>query len=227
MNKIRMARGAGGIGLLLILTSPLAAATPREILTQASFQATDKETALALIGKGLAEAEAILAANPSDREAQMQRGVAIGDRAHLTHSPSDAKATRRIFEAFLAANPRDPEAHLAIATWHLDTVEAGFLASTMLGAKKEIGLAELDRAVALGGGRPFFTGFAALMRIRLNPRDLTAARALAEQAAAAPAPSLLDRIAKRQAQALLIPLRAGDGRTAGLLARKLLPFGRL
>jgi len=224
MKKIRMARG---LGMLLALAGPLAAATPRETLTQASFQTTDKDIALSLIARGLAEAEAILAANPNDREAQMQRGVAIGDRAHLTRSPSDAKMTRHIFEGLLAANPRDPEAHLALATWHLDTVDAGFLASTMLGAKKEIGLAELDKAVALGGGRPFFTGFAALMRIRLNPRDIAAARSLAEQAAAAPAPTPLDRIAKRQAQALLIPLRSGDGRTAALLARKLLPFGRL
>jgi len=218
---------ARGLGMLLALAGPLAAATPRETLTQASFQTTDKDIALSLIARGLAEAEAILAANPNDREAQMQRGVAIGDRAHLTRSPSDAKMTRHIFEGLLAANPRDPEAHLALATWHLDTVDAGFLASTMLGAKKEIGLAELDKAVALGGGRPFFTGFAALMRIRLNPRDIAAARSLAEQAAAAPAPTPLDRIAKRQAQALLIPLRSGDGRTAALLARKLLPFGRL
>jgi hypothetical protein len=81
--------------------------------------------------------------------------------------------------------------------------------------------------VALGGGRPFFSGFAAMMRIRLNPKDVATALRLAEQAAAAPAQTALDRIAKRQAQALLIPLRAGDGRTAGLLARKLLPFGRL
>ena len=69
--------------------------------------------------------------------------------------------------------------------------------------------------------------FAALMRIRFNPKDVATARALAEQAAAAPAPTALDRIAKHQAQALLIPLRSGDGRTAALLARKLLPFGRL
>ena len=219
--------GAGLIGLVLAFASPLHAATPREILTQASFQATDKGNALALVNQGLAAAEAQLAANPHDREAQMQRGVAIGDRAHLIHSPSDAKAARRIFETFLAANPRDPEAHLAVATWHLDTVDAGFLATTMLGAKKDIGLAELDKAVALGGGRPFFSGFAALMRIRLNPKDVAAARNLAEQAAAAPAPTPLDRIAKHQAQALLIPLRSGDGRTAALLARKLLPFGRL
>ena len=224
---MKIVRRAGLIGLVLALASPLDAATPREILTQASFQTTDKGTALALVNQGLAAAEAQLAANPNDKEAQMQRGVAIGDRAHLTRSPADAKAARHIFEAFLAANPRDPEAHLAIATWHLDTVDAGFLATALLGAKKDIGLAALERAVALGGGRPFFTGFAALMRIRLDPKNVAAARSLAEQAAAAPAPTLLDRIAKHQAQALLIPLRSGDGRTAALLARKLLPFGRL
>jgi hypothetical protein len=227
MTKRKTALGAVLAGLALALAGPLDAATPREILTQASFQATDKAAALALISQGLAMAEAQLAANPHDKEAQMQRGVAIGDRAHLIHSPGDAKAARRIFESFLAANPRDPEAHLAVATWHLDTVDAGFFATTMLGAKKDVGLSELDKAVALSGGRPFFTGFAALMRIRLDPKDVAGARALAEQAAAAPAPTLLDRIAKHQAQALLIPLRSGDGRTAALLARKLLPFGRL
>ncbi|WP_420137605.1 hypothetical protein [Sphingomonas sp.] len=206
---------------------PSSAATPRELLTQAAFQTTDKAAALQLVNQALAAAQAQLAANPHDREAQMQRGVGIGDRARLTRSPGDAKTARQIFEAFLAANPRDPEAHLAIASWHLDTVESGFLATTMLGAKKDVGLAALDRAVALGGGRPFFSGFAAMMRIRLNPKDVATALHLAEQAAAAPAPTALDRIAKRQAQALLVPLRSGDGRTAQLLARKLLPFGRL
>lgn len=227
MTKTKTALGVGAISLLLAFASPVAAATPRELLTQASFQTTDKSAALSLIAQALSSAEAILAANPGDREAQMQRAVAIGDRAHLTRSPSDAKTSRHLFEAFLAANPHDPEAHLAVATWHLDTVDAGFFATTMLGAKKDVGLAELNKAVALGGGRPFFTGFAALFRIRLAPNDVATARALAEQAAAAPAPTLLDRIAKHQAQALLIPLRSGDGRTAALLARKLLPFGRL
>ena len=227
MDKKKKALGAGLIGLALALASPAAAASPREILTQASFLTTDKAAALKLINQGLAEAEAILARDPQDKEAQMQRGVAIGDRGHLMRSPGDAKTARHIFESFLAANPRDPEAHLAIATWHLDTVDAGFFAATLLGGKKDIGLAELDKAVALGGGRPFFTGFAALMRIRLNPNDVATARSLAEQAAIAPAPTQLDRIAKHAAQQLLIPLRNGDGRTAGLLAKKYLPFGRI
>ena len=224
-GKIVFRRGL--IGLVLAAAAPALALTPREALMQAAFQTTDKAAALALVNQAAAAAQAQIAVNPHDKEAQMQSGVATGDRARLTRSPGDAKASRQMFESFLAANPRDPEAHLAVASWHLDTVDSGFLATTMLGAKKEIGLAELDRAVALGGGRPFFTGFAALMRIRLNPKDVAAARALAEQAAAAPATTPLDRILKHQAQAVLIPLRSDDGRTAALLARKLLPFGRL
>lgn len=218
---------AAAAGALLLAPASAGAATARDYLTQAAFQAPDKATALALVAQGRAAADAALAANPGDREAQMQRAVAIGDHAHLTHSAGEAKQSRALFEAFLAANPRDPEAHLAVATWHLDTMAAGFLATTVLGAKRDIGLSELGRAVALSNGRPFFTGFAALMRIRLDPQDVAGARALAEQAAAAPAPTPLDRIAKHQAQALLIPLRAGDGAAAAQLARKLLPFGRL
>jgi hypothetical protein len=227
MRNLKIAIHTGLAVAALSAATPLIAATPREMLTQAAFQTTDKAAALTLVNQALAAAQAQLSANPHDHEAQMQRGVGIGDRARLTRSPGDAKAARQIFEAFLAANSHDPEANLAVASWHLDTVDSGFLATTMLGAKKDVGLAALDKAVALGGGRPFFTGFAAMMRIRLNPKDVATALHLAEQAAAAPAPTPLDRIAKRQAQALLIPLRAGDGRTASLLARKLLPFGRL
>jgi len=227
MARRKKVWGAGLIGLALAFASPAGAATPRELMTQASFLTSDKTTALNLINQALAAAEAILARDPQDKEAQMQRGVAIGDRGRLNRSPGDARAARRIFETYLAANPRDPEAHLAMATWHLDTVDAGFFAATLLGGKKDIGLAELDKAVALGGGRPFFTGFAALMRIRLNPGDIATARTLAEQAAIAPAPTPLDRIAKHAAQQILIPLRSGDGHTAALMARKYLPFGRI
>jgi hypothetical protein len=227
MTKLSSLIRATLLGGTLCLSIPALAAEPRDLLTQASFQAPNKATALALVNQALAAAHAQLAANPRDKEAQMQLGVATGDRARLTRSSADAKASRRMFESFAAANPRDPEAHLAVASWHLDTVDSGFLATSLLGAKKDVGLAELDKAVALGSGRAFFTGFAALMRIRLNPADIATSRVLAEHAAAAPAPTALDRVAKRQAQALLIPLRSGDGHAAASLARKLLPFGRL
>lgn len=202
------------------------AATPRETLVAVAFEATDKPAALAGINQALAAANAVLAASPNDREALLARATAIGYRAKLTHSPSDAKLCRQLIEQLVAANPRDPEAQLSLAGWHLDTVDAGFLTAGILGAKKEIGLAASDRSVALGGDRAFFKGFVALMRVRLDPAD-PIARALAEQAVAAPTPTPLDRVAKRDAAAILVPLRAGDTRAARALAHILLPMGRL
>ena len=211
----------------IVAAAPASAATPRELLVTAAFQTTDKRAALALVNQALAAADALTAANPKDREGPLQHAFAIGYRAKLTRNPGDAKLSRRLFEALVAGNPRDAEYQMAIGGWHLDAIADGILASTVLGAKRDAGLNGISRAVALGGDRAFFKTFAAMMRIRLDPKDVAAARALAERGAQAPAPPMLDRIARRDAEAILIPLRAGDGRAADRLARKLLPFGRI
>ena len=203
------------------------AATPREMLTTAALQTADRQQAAALVNSAIAATQAQLVANPADKEAQFQYAVGIGDRAKLTKSPGDAKQARKLFEAFALANPRDPEAQFAVASWHLDTLAAGFLATSVLGARKDIGLSSLDRAVALANGRPFITGYAALFRIRLDPADVAGARQLAETAATGPAPTPLDRLGQRAAQAVLPALRSGNGKAAAAVAKTLLPFGRL
>lgn len=217
------------VPIAILCAAPVAAATPREMLTQAAFQAADKDVALNEVKQAVAAAEVQLAANPGNYEAQMQRAAGIGYRAKLTRNVGDAKTSRRLFDALAAANPRDPEAQLLVAGWHLDAIAdlGTLLAGAGLGARKALGVDALNRAVAMGHNRAFFPGIAAMMRIRLDPHDVNGARALAESAAALDTPTPLDRIAKRDAEALLIPLRAGDGKAAAALARKLLPFGRL
>lgn len=213
----------------IVCAAPAAAATPREMLTHAAFLTTDKESALAEVKQAIAAAEAQLAASPSNYEAQMQRAVGIGYRAKLTRNAGDAKTSHKLFEALASANPRDPEVQMLLAGWHLDAISdiGPLLAGTVLGAKKGNGTAALDRAVAMGRERAFFPGIAALMHIRLEPHDVAGARALAESALAADAATPLDRIARRAAEAILIPLRNGDGKAAQGLAKKLLPFGRV
>ncbi|WP_293967612.1 hypothetical protein [Sphingomonas sp.] len=211
----------------IVAAAPSQAATPRELLVQAAFQTTDEDQALQLVNQAIAQAEAGLQANPRDREAYFQHAMGIGYRAKLTRKPGDAKQSRRMLEQYVLQNPRDPEAQLAIGGWHLDAIADGFLAATVLGAKKDMGVTGIDRSVQFGGDRAFFKGFAAMMHIRLEPKNVAVARGLAEQAARAPTPTPLDRIAKRDAEAMLIPLRAGDGKAAAQLARRLLPFGRL
>ncbi|MDX3886308.1 hypothetical protein [Edaphosphingomonas haloaromaticamans] len=224
-----------GVPLAILAPVVIAAApapapeTPRDILIQAAFQTADKATALALIGKAIQRADAILMTDPRNREAAMQRGIAIGYRAKLTRSRSDAQMSRRIFESLAAADPNDAEVQLLIAGWHLDAIDdlGGLVARTALGARHNVGQAALDRAVALAGNRPFFAGMAALMRIRHDDDDIAAARRLAEEAASAPAATPLDRLMKRSIDQVLPALRAGNGKAAQAIARKLLPFGRV
>lgn len=218
---------AAMLAAISLVSTATPAATPRDQLTTAAFQTTDKKTAKALVDAAIANSETALATNPGDHEAQLGRAMGIGYRARLTKNPGDAKTARKLLETMIAANPRDAEAQLFLGGWHLDAVAAGFLATTVLGAKRDAGLDGINKAVALGGNRAFYRGLASMMRIRLDTDDIGAARALAEQAAVSPTPTLLDRIAKHDADLMLVPLRAGDGKTAASLARKLLPFGRI
>jgi hypothetical protein len=215
--------------LAVCIAAPAMAATPREILTQAAFTAPTRPAALAQVDAALAGANAILARTPGDAEARLQQAIAIGYRAKLKKGLADAKEARRLMEALVAADPRNAEAHAALAGWHMDAVAqlGGFMARTMLGAKRETGLAELDKALRLGGNRALFPAMAALTRIQTDKGDVATARALAQAASTAATPTPLDRVMQRAATALLVPLRQGDGKTAQALAARLLPFGRL
>jgi hypothetical protein len=210
-------------------STQIPAETPRDLLTTAAFQTSDKNKALALIGRAIAASDTILAAHPGDREATLQRGIGIGYRAKLTRSRSDAEASRQIFEGLAARNPNDAEAQMVLAGWHLDAVDqlGGMTARLILGARAQLGDQALARALALGGGRPFFTGLAAMMRIRQSSPDIALARRLAESAATAPTSTPLDGLMKRAAAAILPALRANNAKAAATLARKLLPFGQL
>ena len=213
---------------LVALSAPIEAATPRQTLSDAAFDARDKEAALAQIARAESGAAAQLARMPGDADASLTRAMAIGYRAKLTKNAGDAKTARRMFEALAAANPRDPEAIAAVGTWHLDSVGelGGLLAGIALGAKKATGLQALDRAVALGGNRAMFSGLAGLLRLSLDPKDVRG-RQLIESAAAGKISEPIDRIMQRSAIAVLVPLRAKDYRAVEALAKQLLPFGRV
>jgi hypothetical protein len=212
----------------MLLSVPAVAATPRETLASAAFAVRDKATALARVAQAETATSTVLARAPADREARLVNAMAIGYRAKLTKSRTDAVAAGKMFNTLAAADPRDPEAQAAVGAWHLDAVTTlgGLMAGMALGAKKEPGLAAMNRAVALGGNRAMFAGLSALLRLQLDAKDPTA-RTLAEAAARGTTPTALDQIMQRAAAAVLVPLRAGDTRTAAALAKQLLPFGRL
>jgi hypothetical protein len=210
------------------IAAPAAAATPRELLMSAAFGSPDKATALARIEAGLKAADALLARNKGDREAQLQRAVAISYRGKLKRNRADLLTARRELEALVAANPGNAEAQAALGGWHLGAVTnvGAMVARTALGARKLVGLKALDRSVALSGGRAFFPAFASLTRIMLDPADVAGARRLAEAAVKARVDGPMDRIMQARASTLLKALSTGDGKAAAKTAKTLMPFGR-
>lgn len=212
-----------------IVSAPAMASTPRELLTTAAFQTQRKAQALTLIGQAIAESDRILATRANDREATLQRAVAIGYRAKLTRGRADARTSLRMFEQLLAQYPNDPEMHMVVAGWHLDAIDqlGALVARTGLGAKGDVGETALARGVSLGEARAFYSGIGALMQIRKNPRDVALAKRWAEAASVGQTLTPLDVIMKRAAQAILPALRANDGQAAARIAKSLLPFGRL
>lgn len=215
------------IGLSCVCTAA-SAETPRELLTQASFVDRDLAIARKHVDAAAQGATAALQRSPRDGEAALMQAMAIGYDAKLTGSRSQAIAARTAFEAVIAREPQNAEAHLALGAWHVGVVfKLGrFIGRAALGAQKTVGLAELDRAVALGNNRALCTGLSALLRLELDPADRRGLQ-LAELASRGATPTPLDRILQRSAVAILVPLRAHDERATKLLAAQLLPFGQV
>lgn len=208
--------------------APTLAETPRDLLTQASFLDRDLATARRHVAAASQGAAAILQRAPHDGEAALMQATAIGYDAKLTGSRSQAIAARSAFETLTQREPQNAEAQLALGAWHVGVVfKLGrFIGRAALGAQKSVGLAALDRAVALGGNRALFPGLSALLRLELDPADPRGAQ-LAEIASRSAAPTPLDRIVQRAAVAILAPLRAHNQRATKTLASQLLPFGQV
>lgn len=211
------------------ISAPASAQSARDLLVSAAFTAPDKSAALTKIAAALGAADMVLARDPGNREARLQRALATGYRGKLKRNRHDAQSARTQFEALATAHPRDPEAQIALAGWHLGAIiELGPLpARTGLGARKERGLQALGAALAAGGGRALFPAVAGFNRIMLDPKDIAAARTLCETAVKARIARPEDRVMQRNAATLLPLLRPGNGKAAAAMAHKLMPFGRL
>ncbi|SFP39242.1 hypothetical protein [Sphingomonas rubra] len=201
------------------------AQSARDLLVQAAFEDRSKPVAAARIERVIALTAAASARNPDDQEAVVVGATALGYRAKLSGNRSQAVAARHAFEAAAGRFPRNAEAQVALGAWHMGIIsKVGRLVGRVIGAQKNVGLAALDRSVALGGNRAMFAGLSALLRLQADADDARG-RALAEQAARAPTPTAIDRYMQRACTAVLAPLRNGDDRTASALADRLLPLG--
>ena len=211
---------------VLLAAAPAMAQTPREMLTYAAYQDNNAATAIVRIDRARAAALAASAHAPGDQDAAVIAAIALAYRAKLTGSRSEAIAARRGLEAVVARFPRNPEAQLALGAWHLGVIAkvGRFLARAGAGAQKGVGVAALDRAVALGGDRAMFTGIAGMLRVELDPGD-PRGRELVEQASRGATPGPIDRINQRAAANVAAACRRSDNQAARALADRVLPFG--
>lgn len=210
---------------LALAATPAPAQSPRELLLHAAFEDRSRDAALAKVDRARALALAAAARSPGDQEAAVIAATAQGYRAKLTGNRSEAMAAKKQFDAVAARFPRNPEAQIGLGAWHLSIINrAGALLGRVLGARRNVGVACLDRSVAYGGDRAMFPGLAGMMLIEANGED-PRGRELVERAVQASAPTPLDRIVKRASAQVAAALRRGDAKAATALADRLLPFG--
>lgn len=211
---------------LLCATAPAWAETPRDLLVQAAYQERDQRAALIKIDRARIAALAASARAPGDQDAAIVAAIALAYRAKLTGARGEAIAARKQIEGVCARFPNNAEAQLALGAWHLGIVAkvGRLLARAGAGARRDTGLAALDRAVALGGGRASIIGMAGLLRIDSDPADARG-RAWLDAADRATAPAALDRISQRAAATVGAALHRNDPDAAKALAQRLLPFG--
>ncbi|MDR6127145.1 hypothetical protein QE361_000893 [Sphingomonas sp. SORGH_AS802] len=219
-------RAVWALPVVMMAAMPVLAQTPRDLLTAAAYQDSDKAAALGKIDRARSVALAELKTDGNDQEAAIIAAIAMAYRAKLSGTRGEALAARREIEALVARYPRNAEAQLALGAWHLGIINrvGKIMARAGAGARQDVGLAALDRAVALGGSRASIVGLAAMLRIEIDPADVTGRNWL-EAAVKAGAPAPLDRIAQRAVQQVLVALRRGDRKTAQVLADRQLPFG--
>ncbi|MEI6484780.1 MAG: hypothetical protein WCO11_00780 [Sphingomonadales bacterium] len=201
----------------------------RAQLAVAGYQANDKTRALALIAAAERDFDAVLARDPRNSDAELQKAVAIAYRAQLTRGISLAKDVRRRFEALRAAHPENPLVWSALGGWHGGAIAAvgSFVAGSVLGAKR----AEMERcyaqALKLAPNLPSTRVFYAITLMDLDAENAPRAAALLKGMDALPAHDGLELLLKRAGLELAAALAKGDADAAQATARKLKAFAKV
>lgn len=175
-------------------------------LVRAAYRTAEKDQALALLDDALATAERALRAEPASESAQLQKGLALGYRAKLTRSQSDAREAREILRGLVTDNPRSALGWAALGGWHGEAVTnmGSFLARAMVGAKTDSAMESFRRAYRLDPDDPVIRTMYAINAIGLKEEDSAAEiRALLAPVAAGSGGGALAEIMRANARTLL------------------------
>lgn len=199
----------------------------RANLWVAGYETQVKERAEALIAAAEKDFDKALAKDPANREAQIQKAVAIGYRAKLTKSPGLAKDCRDRFIAVRDAHPDYALAWSAVAGWHGGSVASlgGMMAGMVLGAKTSTFEQGFQRVFALEPRNPAFRTLYAITLLDLTPKNADKAAATLKGIEKLPAADAFERAMRSQGVRIAATLAKGDAKAAQQLARQLSAFG--
>jgi len=201
----------------------------RATLIVASFQTTDKAVAKTQVDAADRDFDAALAREPNNIDAALMKAQAVGYRGKLSKSPGLAKETRTRMEAVVQRDPGNALAWASLAGWHAGAISTlgKFLAGTLLGASQKVAIADFETALAKDPKSPAHPAFYGLTLLDLSTDNAPRATQLLETVQRLPARDGYEALLKRQTVDVLPLLRSGDVRGAQILARRLLPFGKL
>jgi hypothetical protein len=201
----------------------------RALLADAAYRTADKARALALCERAGRIADAALARDPRSAAALLQKGIALGYAAKLQRSPGLAKQARKLVDAARAADPDDALAWAALGGWHGESVATlgGFVAGTVLGARRSEAVRAFETALAKDKGGSVVPAFYAFTLLALGADDAPRARRLLAAAVQATPRDGFETLLRRQAAQVLPLLERGDVAGARTMAKRLQPFGTI
>lgn len=189
----------------------------------AGLFAETRDEAVALAAEARTSAEAALALDPAHVEGRLQLAAALwlesrpmgGLQAYRAGMPQRGRA---LIEGAVADAPADPWAQAMLGAWHFEAVRrGGRLASRMLDADLDEGLAAFERALALDPEDAAIAAQLGLSWLGLDPeRRAPEARAAFERAMRIAPRDAFEAAMLARAEAALALMDAGD--EAGLEA---------
>jgi tetratricopeptide (TPR) repeat protein len=202
----------------------------RAALTVAAFEASDRPRAESLIDQAMKDANRALSRQATHVEATLQLAIATGYRAKLRQSPMLARQARKLMEQAMARAPGNAFAWAALGGWHGESVAdlGGFIAGTVLGAKKAEAFRYYDGALERDPSSPTIHTFYAFNLVRLDEKAYSKRiKNLLTRAVALKPRDGFEQLISNQARDVLTALLAGETRRATVLTNLYQPFGKI
>lgn len=193
----------------------------------AAYAETDKKAARALLAAATSDAEAAIALDANDIDANLQLTIAQGYAARIKTSPKRAKQARARAERLVQQAPNNGYVLGLLGGWHGEAVAAygAFIADIAVGADTALFETYFDRAVDAAPNNPLIIAYYARLLLDIDGKGMRSkAEQLLQDIETAQAADAFEGTMKQKALALKSALAQGDERALKRLIKAQRPF---